>query len=164
MENKTKQNTTWSMYLLFKFIFKEHRDFFLFLKMVLHFNRGHMLLGHHPLQPQKPVPVLITYLCEKNVIKQQLGFWLIFSDICIGIHPKDFWCRVQRQSLCVFDVAFVLQRWKTKSQEVRNQLSCRNFSLKRDNFQYSSYWVDKPVKLDTECFHFLSTWGKVFFF
>lgn len=111
--------------------------------------------GEHPLGPQ------ITHLCEKNVIEQQLRFRLIFSDICIGIHSEDFWCRGQRQRLCVFDVAFVLQRWIKGSQEVGNQLSCRTFSLKRDDFQYSSYWVAKPVRTDTECFYFLSSWAKV---
>lgn len=102
-----------------------------------------------------------AYLGEENVIKQQLSFRLIFGDIGVGVHPKDFWGRVQRQSLCVFDVALVLQRWIPESQEVRNQLSCRTFSLRRENFQYSSYWVDEPVELDTKCFHFLSTWSKV---
>lgn len=52
----------------------------------------------------------ITHLCEKNVIEQQLSFRLIFSDIGVGIHPKDFRSWGQRQCLCVFNVAVVLQR------------------------------------------------------
>lgn len=153
-------------------LFLRYIFFFLFLKLVLHLNRwnpmpgplpcGLMLLGDHPLQPQNPRAAQITHLCEKNVIEQQLSLWLIFSDIGVGIHPKDFRSWGQRQCLCVFNVAVVLQRQITRSQEVRNQLSCRTCSLKRGNFQYSGYWVDEPVRLDTECFHFLSTRAKAF--
>lgn len=128
---KTDENKTHTfIYFMFKPIFKL-RIFFLFLKVVLHLKRWNsvpgplpcclMLLREHPFQPQKPVPAQITHLCEKNVIKQQLSFWLIFSDICIGIHPKDFRSWGQRQCLCVFDVAFVLQRWVTRNQEIINQ-------------------------------------------
>lgn len=118
----------------------------------------HILLRHFLHGSQKLVPAQLTHLCKKNVIEQQLCFWLIFGDICIGIHPKDFWCRGQWQSLCVFDVAFVLQRWRVRSQEVRNQLYCRE----RGNFQYTSYWVEEPVRMDVECFHCLSAWAKFY--
>lgn len=148
------------VYFMFKFIFKVHRNFHLFLKMVLHWNRWPTLLGRLP-SSRTSGSCSSAYLGEENVIKQQLSFRLIFGDIGVGVHPKDFWGRVQRQSLCVFDVALVLRRWIPESQEVKNQLSCRTFSLRRENFQYSSYWVDEPVELDTKCFHFLSTWSKV---
>lgn len=51
-----------------------------------------------------------TYLGEENVIKQQLRLGLVLSDVGIGVHPKDFWVWDQWKSLCVFNVAFVLQR------------------------------------------------------
>ena len=117
MKTKLTHSFTLCLNLFLRYVFFFS---FLFLKMVLHLNRcnsvpgplpcGLMLLGDHPFQPQNPAAAQITHLCEKNIVEQQLSFWLIFSDIGIGIHPKDFWSWGQRQCLCVFNVAVVLQR------------------------------------------------------
>lgn len=53
---------------------------------------------------------LTTHLGKEYIIKQQLCLGLIFRDVGIGIHSKDFRRRGQRQGLRVLDVAFVLQR------------------------------------------------------
>ena len=95
-----------------------------------------------------------THLGKENVIKQQLRLRLVLSDVGIGIHPKDFWCWDQWQSLCVVDVAFVLQRWV---EEVgRLDTSVRLSLAWIQCFSVLSGGVNEPMRLKTACFPFLS--------
>ena len=49
-----------------------------------------------------------SYLCEENVVKEQLSGLLIFGDISVGVHTKDLRQWIQGKVSGVLDVALML--------------------------------------------------------
>ena len=61
---------------------------------------------------------IYTYLCEEDAVEEQRGLLLVLGDVCIAVHAKHLWVRVDREGVDGLQVALVLQREKGKRRRV----------------------------------------------
>ena len=53
-------------------------------------------------------PPSSTHLCEKDAVKQLVGFLLVLGDISIGVHAKHLRVRVNWKRPDILQVSFIL--------------------------------------------------------
>lgn len=58
-----------------------------------------------------------SYLCKQDAVKQKLSLSLVLGDICVGVHAKNLWWRVEWQRLGVFYVTVILWQRGRKQRE-----------------------------------------------
>lgn len=54
----------------------------------------------------------MTDLSEKDAVEELLCLSMIFCDVCIGVHAKDVWVRIEWKTFYIFKIAVVLYKIK----------------------------------------------------
>ena len=57
-----------------------------------------------------------VYLCEEDAVKEQRSLLLVLGDVCIAVHAKHLWVRVDGEGVDGLQVALVLQRDREKKE------------------------------------------------